>query len=388
MNSTPYCNPVGLTLTVNGTNFASGLLVYWNGSPRQTTFVSATQLTTAITPTDTAFAGVVAITVSTGAIASNPMNFSMIAPSANLAAPAISLPLMPSDANVVTAPVSGAVAFTLTVNGSNLLPCSTVQWNTSPRPTLFVGTSGIQASIFQDDISAIGTDQVTVFTPMPGGGTSNAGPFMVHLLVSTAARIAVSSQVTANFVGTGTGAFSLPLESADKRYSVFVLASTDGATRIPGAPQNIFVRDTCAGAPSDCAPSVTLASIGMNGKPADGDSISPSISADGRYVAFLSSAMNLVDNDTNGVTDVFIRDTCAGAPSGCMPSTQRVSVATGDTQANGASTSASISSTGRYVTFESAATNFGAVSSSGRIFLHDTCAGADSACIPSTQPLQ
>jgi hypothetical protein len=98
--------------------------------------------------------------------------------------------------------------------------------------------------------------------------------------------------------------------------------------------------------------------------------------------------MNLVDNDTNGVTDVFIRDTCAGAPSGCMPSTQRVSVATGDTQANGASTSASISSTGRYVTFESAATNFGAVSSSGRIFLHDTCAGADSACIPSTQPLQ
>jgi Tol biopolymer transport system component len=132
---------------------------------------------------------------------------------------------------------------------------------------------------------------------------------------------------------------------------------------------------------------VTLASIGLNGNPADGDSISPSISADGRYVAFLSSAMNLVDSDTNGVTDVFVRDTCAGATSACTPATQRVSVATGGAQANGASTSATISGTGRFITFESAATNLGAIPSSGGIFLRDTCAGVASGCTPSTQPL-
>jgi hypothetical protein len=98
--------------------------------------------------------------------------------------------------------------------------------------------------------------------------------------------------------------------------------------------------------------------------------------------------MNLVDSDTNGVADVFVRDTCAGAPSGCTPSTQRVSVATGGAQANGASTSATISTTGRYITFESTATNLAASSSSPGIFLHDTCAGAASDCIPSTQLVQ
>ena len=88
-------------------------------------------------------------------------------------------------------------------------------------------------------------------------------------------------------------------------------------------------------------------------------------------------------------TDVFVRDTCAGAPSGCTPSTQRVSVATDGTQANGASTSATIGASGRFITFKSAATNLGSVSSSASgLFLRDTCAGAASPCAPSTQALQ
>jgi hypothetical protein len=176
--------------------------------------------------------------------------------------------------------------------------------------------------------------------------------------------------------------------STDKRYTVLVLASTDGVNEVLGTPKNIFARDTCTGAPSGCTPSVTPASIGLNSNPADGDSISPSISADGRFVVFLSSAMNLVDSDTNGVTDVFVRDTCAGAPSGCSPSTRRVSVATDETQANGASTSATIDATGRYITFESEATNLAPTSSStSGVFLRDTCAGAPAGCTPSTQPL-
>jgi hypothetical protein len=98
--------------------------------------------------------------------------------------------------------------------------------------------------------------------------------------------------------------------------------------------------------------------------------------------------MNLVDSDTNGVADVFVRDTCAGAPAGCTPSTKRVSVATDGTQANGATTSATIDATGRYVTFESSATNLASASSSpSRLFLRDTCAGIVSGCTPSTQPL-
>jgi hypothetical protein len=107
-------------------------------------------------------------------------------------------------------------------------------------------------------------------------------------------------------------------------------------------------------------------------------------------VAFLSSARNLVVSDTNGVVDVFLRDTCAGAAAGCAPSTQLVSVAGDGTQANGASSSATVGATGRYVTFESAATNLGSASVSspgGRLFLLDTCAGAGAGCVPSTEPL-
>jgi hypothetical protein len=187
--------------------------------------------------------------------------------------------------------------------------------------------------------------------------------------------------------------------SSDQRYGVFVLASTDGVTEIPGTTQNIFVGDTCMGVSSGCTPSTTLVSTGLNGTQANGDSILPSISsnstgvsadmtADGRYVTFLSSATNLVTGGTSSVMNAFVRDTCARVSSGCTPSTQLVSVSTGGTQANGATTSATIDATGRYVTFVSAATNLGTGSSSGGIFLRDTCIGADPTCIPSTQALQ
>ena len=392
-NTTPACSPVGITLTVNGTNFVpNGLVVNWNGSPRQTTFVSATQLTAVISATDTAFPGPETVTVSSATIpslssASSPFT---IAPSTTpLPAPAITS-LIPSSAP------AGSGAFMLGVDasggsGGSLVPCSMVQWNGISRTTTFASPAGLNAAISATDVASASMIPVTVFTPKDGGGggTSNALTFTVFTPPAAAPRTAALAQSAASATAATAGSLALPAPtmSADQRYAVVVLASTDGATEVPGTPENIFVRDTCAGAPAGCVPSVTLASIGLNGNLADGDSISPSISADGRYVAFLSSAMNLVDSDTNGVTDVFVLDTCAGAPSGCTPSTQRVSVATGGAQANGASTAATISATGRFITFESTATNLGAISSSGGLFLRDTCAGAAAPCTPSTEPL-
>jgi hypothetical protein len=381
--STPYCSTTGFILTVTaatGTIFTSDSVVNWNGSPRATTFVSGTQLTAAITYADTAALGTATVFVSNTVASSNSLTFTMTAPT-SFPAPSISS-LAPSSA------AAGGGAFILSVNGSNLLPCSVVQWNASARTTTFVGANGLTASIAAADIATVATDQVTVVNPSPGGGTSAGSPFTVFTPVPGAVRIAAAAQ-TASSVVTGTeGLLSLPLLSSDRRYAVQVLASTDGVTEIPGTVQNIFVRDTCAGAPSGCTPSSTLVSIGLSSNPADGDSISPSISADGRYVAFLSSAMNLVDSDTNGVTDVFVRDTCAGAPSGCTPSTQRVSVATDGTQANSASTSATIGASGRYITFKSAATNLSSVSpSASGLFLRDTCVGASGACSPSTEQM-
>jgi Tol biopolymer transport system component len=102
---------------------------------------------------------------------------------------------------------------------------------------------------------------------------------------------------------------------------------------------------------ADAAPSTTsrvsLASDGVQGTSA---SFSPTISGDGRYVAFVSSAPNLVSGDTNGRPDVFVRDRVGGT-------TERVNVTSDGTQ-----TSASligrvaVSGDGRYVAFTSNAT--------------------------------
>jgi hypothetical protein len=386
-NNTPYCSPTGLTLTVNGTDFEDGLVINWNGSPRPTTLVSATQLTAAITATDTAFLGTgaaavaIAVSGSSPATNSNSLKFSVTAlpTGTTLPAPVINS-ISPTNAAVET--LTGPPV-ALIVIGSGLSPCSVVQWNGNTLATnIFVGINGIAAVIPAANITAAGMDQVTVNTPTPGGGTSGNEAFTVYT---------PGSPISTRIAG---GSLSLPLMSSSQRYAVYVLASTLGTTEIPGTTQNIFVDDTCLGVTTGCTPSMTLVSAATNGNPGNADSIAPSInadsavgSADGRYVSFLSSATNLVTGVTNGLMNAYVRDTCAGVSSGCTPSTQLVSVTTGGTQANGATTSATIDKTGRYITFQSEATNLGSISSSGGIFLRDICAGVASGCTPSTQPL-
>jgi hypothetical protein len=85
-----------------------------------------------------------------------------------------------------TTAVRGGPSFTLTVNGSNLIPTSTVQWNGQSRPTTFLSNTKLQAQIPLDDISVAGTDAVTVFNPAPGGGTSNSASFNIPCLLATA----------------------------------------------------------------------------------------------------------------------------------------------------------------------------------------------------------
>ncbi len=92
-----------------------------------------------------------------------------------------------------------------------------------------------------------------------------------------------------------------------------------------------------------------------------------SISADGRFVAFHSDATNLVAGDTNGFSDVFVRDRLSGT-------TERVSVDSGGAQGiNGGSSSASISADGRFVAFDSYATNLVSGDTNGHrdVFVRD-----------------
>lgn len=108
--------------------------------------------------------------------------------------------------------------------------------------------------------------------------------------------------------------------------------------------RDVFIRDRIGG-------TNILVSAATNGLPADGLSFEPVLSTDGRFVAFTSSADNLVPNDANHSNDVFVRDLVTGAVT-------LVSVNTGGTvSGNGASSAPAIGAGGRYVAFQSLATD-------------------------------
>src|SRR5262249_33662470 len=94
----------------------------------------------------------------------------------------------------------------------------------------------------------------------------------------------------------------------------------------------------------------TRISVNDLGVQADGPSVDPAISADGRYVLYTSHATNLVPGDTNGVTDGFLWDRTTGK-------TTRGTVGNGGVQGNGDSELDALSAHGRYVVFDSAADN-------------------------------
>jgi LPXTG-site transpeptidase (sortase) family protein len=112
----------------------------------------------------------------------------------------------------------------------------------------------------------------------------------------------------------------------------------------------------------------TLVSVNSSGEQRSGEV--PVISADGRYVAFISSDSNLVPGDTNGLVDVFVHDRQTGT-------TRRVSVSSSGVQGNGISNSKpSISANGRYIVFDSNATNLVAGDHNPGVYLHDCQTGA------------
>jgi Tol biopolymer transport system component len=149
-----------------------------------------------------------------------------------------------------------------------------------------------------------------------------------------------------------------PIISAEGRYVAFGSNSTNRFNNNNFPIADIMVRDLQS-------EQTFLVSMAYNEQPADSASYEPSISADGRYVAFESGASNLVKGDTNHLTDIFVYDLKTGEM-------KRVSVAPDGTQANGASHNGMISGSGRFVAFFSEANNLAAGSLPGMgVYLHD-----------------
>jgi Tol biopolymer transport system component len=280
------------------------------------------------------------------------------------------------------------------------------------------------------------TPPVSPFTRV--GGNNNSGDLGVALSVT--GRYVAFSSLASDLVGTGndtnssydifvydrqtadttvasrvSGTFSLkvanannnsldPAISADGRYVAF---DSDATNLVPtdlvaDISSDIFVHDRTLN-------STERVSVAIAGAPRDGDSFKPSISADGRFVAFYSSATNLVAGDINGVADVFLYDRNAdtttrvsGASGGAVfgnavsDNGARVAFesppggalkqifvwtspgpATAITAGNGDSRVSGISGNGRFVVFDSDASDLvaGDNNSVTDVFVHDLSAG-------------
>lgn len=199
---------------------------------------------------------------------------------------------------------------------------------------------GLSPAISADGRFIAFTSDASDLVPTDSNGTSDI--FVRDRAQGTTELISIRT----DGADSGNGASASPSVSADGRFVAFRSAATDLVAGA-GAVENVFVRDRVSG-------TTTLASIGLGGA-ADGGSTTPRISADGTVVVFLSSASNLVATDTNASLDLFARDLTAGT-------THLVTRALSGDSSNGSalsllSTLADLSRDGRRIAFASDASD-------------------------------
>ena len=200
--------------------------------------------------------------------------------------------------------------------------------------------------------------------------------FVSSLATSAAIPVQLlSARTPALTIPDGGNANSdLPIVSADGRYVIFASTARNllpnpypvaGSAFDPGAWQ-VFVRDRVAG-------TTTLVSVNLSNAPANGDSFPAAISTNGQYVLFESAASDLVNNDTNNATDIFLRDLVNHTD-------YLVSVSANTTSASGASYNAAMTPDARFIAFVSAANNIVPGDNNGipDVFVRDRIAGTNS----------
>ena len=224
-----------------------------------------------------------------------------------------------------------------------------------------VSSSGTQANgfsiIYPGGIS--GDGRIVAFgsdaTNLVKGDTNGQGDAFMHdRLTKKTRRVSVASNGTQGNSGSGS-----PVVSADGRAVAFPSTASNLVRGDTNDVEDAFVHDLATH-------QTTRVSRASNGQQGNGPSYGPDMSGDGRFVAFASDADNLVPGDTNGAMDIFVHDRTTH-------DTFLVSVTSSGVQANGASEKPTLSADGRFVAFLSLADNLVKGDTNGMhdIFVHD-----------------
>ncbi len=245
---------------------------------------------------------------------------------------------------------AGALALALAPTaGATSLPDRTFRVSTAPDLGELAGDSG--------DTSLSADGQTVGFASTASGfvaGDANGAVRDVFTFnVTTGERRLISSAP-----GGANGPSRAPVLSADGTRVAFISSASNLAAGDGNGVADIFLTDREG--------TVTRVSVAVDGGDPDGPSSNPDLSADGRFVVFESAATNLVAGDSNGVPDVFVRDLQTGT-------TALVSTARGGGAADGPSGAPAISASGAFVSFASKATNLVAGDSNGAgdVFVRD-----------------
>ena len=229
----------------------------------------------------------------------------------------------------------------------NISGCLACFWKGTPLNATFAS-----GTVFDEVLATWG--QVPGGLPDPPGSTTTT----TSPTQATTTRVSVASDGTQ----TNLNSFA-PALSGDGRYVAYSSYASNLVADDTNGREDVFVHDRNTGA-------TTRVSVTSDGTQADHRSGTPKISADGRYITFASEASNLVPGDTNAETDVFVHDRITAT-------TTRVSVASDGTQGNGHSSHPTISGDGRFIAYQSSASNLVAGDMNGRggVFVHDRDAG-------------
>ena len=180
----------------------------------------------------------------------------------------------------------------------------------------------------------------------------------------------------------GTNGSNKPVISPDGRFVVFASDDTNLVPGVTQAVEQIYLRDTCVSSlppPQNCTPKTVLVSASPSGAPGNAPSTNPVIGAFGLFVAFQSSATNLVSQSVpSGVQQIYLWRGCntlMGAQAGCSPSITLESVDAGGNPGDKDSTNPAIDA-GSVVAFQSLADNIVANTPGNQfqqIYLRTTC---------------
>ncbi|MGH7481408.1 MAG: YncE family protein [Longimicrobiales bacterium] len=174
---------------VIGTGFIGNSVVHFEGSARATRWISATELVATLPAGDLSLAGGYALSV----VNPTPGGGTSGQATLTLVNATPTLDELPS-----RGATAGGGAFTLTVHGSDFVETSLVRWNGADRPTTYLGPRRLSANISAADVASIGSADVTVFNPAPGGGTSGAIAMTIRTFAAPSITASIELDLPSN----------------------------------------------------------------------------------------------------------------------------------------------------------------------------------------------